>query len=460
MLRSLALPMFCSLAVAQGWVDKTPMSVLQSPSNRAYPAMCWDPVHGYVLLFGGVPANGGGSFQETWTWNGTAWTRRFTSSPPQTGFQMQNPATVAMAFHPASNAVVLSYEGSTLLWSGTDWLQHPSSLPGGSNGVPGNVAMALDPISNQLVLYVGTRWNGGQIQPVSQTFTWDGNTWTQRATPMIPWPVERPTMALDPVAGRLVLGTNGDTSCAFHEWTGTNWQQRLPAGAPSQTGVFATDSGQQQLVMFDGEFNSQPNHTWTLANGTAQRLSTPVEPGRRFGAAMAYDPIRQRTVLFGGAVVWNYPQNLFFVLGDTWEFQLPAGASYTTYGAGCVGSRGVPALAAAGNSLPRVGQTFQTTITNLPLQGPAFVFLGLSNTSYGPTPLPLSLNFLGGNGCSVLASGDDLALVTNVLGTGLWQWTVPNAPGVAFYNQAFAFDAAANPLGITTSNGGHGVIGF
>jgi WD40 repeat protein len=67
----------------------------------------------------------------------------------------------------------------------------------------------------------------------------------------------------------------------------------------------------------------------------------------------------------------------------------------------------VPNIAAASASLPRVGQTFQATITNLPLQGLAFVFLGLSNTSYGPTPLPLSLNFLGGTGCSVLASGDE-----------------------------------------------------
>ena len=60
----------------------------------------------------------------------------------------------------------------------------------------------------------------------------------------------------------------------------------------------------------------------------------------------------------------------------------------------------------------------------------------------------------------MLASGDDLGLVVNVLGTGLWQWTVPNAPGASFYTQAFAFDALANPLGITTSNGAHGVIGF
>ncbi len=458
MLRCLVLPVLVSVAVAQGWVDKTPTNFLQTPSNRAFPAMCWDQANGYVLLFGGVPANGGGSFQETWTWNGTVWTRRFTSNPPLQGFQLANPATVAMTFHPPGNGVVMVYEGSTWLWSGSDWLLHPATL--GGSGSPGNVAMAHDPGRNQTVLYVGTRYSGGSMTPVSQTYLWDGFAWTPRPTAVIPWPVEQATMAFDGSAGRLVLGTNGVGGGAFYEWNGNNWQQRLPLGAPGATGAFAADTTQQRVVMFDSVLNAQPNHTWTVANGIVQQLSTPVEPARRLGAAMAYDPIRQRTVMFGGAAVWNVALNQTWVLGDTWEFQMPAGASYTAFGTGCLGSRGVPTLTASSGSLPRVGQTFQTTVTNLPLQGLAFVFLGLSNTSYGPTPLPLSLNFLGAPGCSVLSSGDDLALVTNVLGTGLWQWTVPNAPGFSFYNQAFAFDAAANALGITTSNGAHGVIGF
>ncbi len=38
--------------------------------------------------------------------------------------------------------------------------------------------------------------------------------------------------------------------------------------------------------------------------------------------------------------------------------------------------------------------------------------------------------------------------------------TVPSVPGASFYTRAFAFDAGANPLGINTSNGAHGVIGL
>ena len=48
----------------------------------------------------------------------------------------------------------------------------------------------------------------------------------------------------------------------------------------------------------------------------------------------------------------------------------------------------------------------------------------------------------------------------NVPTTGFWQWNMPNAPGALFCSQALAFDAAANPPGITSSNAAMGVIGF
>jgi hypothetical protein len=89
-----------------------------------------------------------------------------------------------------------------------------------------------------------------------------------------------------------------------------------------------------------------------------------------------------------------------------------------------------------------------------------FLFLGLSNTTYGPTPLPFSLAGFGAPGCSVLASGEALYPLTNVLGSAVWQFQVPNFPGTTFYNQAFPFDPAANALGLTTSNCGQGTIGF
>ena len=248
-----------------------------------------------------------------------------------------------------------------------------------------------------------------------------------------------------------ITGQGGGIS-TYWEWTGTNWQQRFYTGAPAAGGAMACDTANTTVVMLDGVLDALPNHSWTLANGSIQRRSTPVEPARRTDAAMAFDPIRGKTLLFGG---FNGLE-----LGDTWEFTPGASATYTTFGAGCTGTRGIPTLAAQQGSLPRIGQTLSLQIGNAPVQGQIFLFLGFSNTDWTGTPLPFSLAPFGANGCNVLVSGDQTFLLPNLLGTSVWNASVPNLPGVQFYNQAFVFDAAANPFGVTASNAGQGVVGL
>jgi len=120
----------------------------------------------------------------------------------------------------------------------------------------------------------------------------------------------------------------------------------------------------------------------------------------------------------------------------------------------------VPTLAAQTGSLPRIGQTFSLQIGNAPFQGQIFLFLGFSNSDFGGTPLPFSLAPFGANGCNVLCSGDQTFLLPNLLGTSVWNASVPNLPGVVFYNQAFVFDPAANAFGVTASNAGRGLVGL
>jgi hypothetical protein len=65
-------------------------------------------------------------------------------------------------------------------------------------------------------------------------------------------------------------------------------------------------------------------------------------------------------------------------------------------------------------------------------------------------------------GRSLLA---EAAITTLLLGgsTAAWQLAIPNDPmylGLSFYNQGFALDPPANPLGLTVSNGARAVIGI
>jgi len=169
-------------------------------------------------------------------------------------------------------------------------------------------------------------------------------------------------------------------------------------------------------------------------------------------------------VLFGGAVIVggtgsgnSSPQ---WPLGDTWEFDLGPSPSFTPYGTGCTGSRGVPNLAAQTNSVPRTGTTFSARTSNLPWTAPTFLLFGLSNTNSSGLPLPFDLGIAGAPGCSLLASIDDIQATNNVLGTAVWSLAVPTLPGASFYVQSVAFEASANSLGVVLSNAGHGTLGF
>ncbi|MBK8099382.1 MAG: hypothetical protein IPK26_19920 [Planctomycetes bacterium] len=449
-------PLLCLFAFplfAQGWVDRTPTNPAATPPSRAFPAMCWDAAHNYVLMYGGehhwYPNR-----TDTWTWDGTIWTRRPTTAPMAGGGIL--PGATAMAFDATSGTVVLITYGYGYTWTGSDWFPATGTLSNGT-GTPCNLAMAHDPVRNQTIAFVGSRGSSD----VGETWIWAGTTWIERTPAVPPYPCRFPSMAFDPVAGRIVLTTTGNGQAGYFEWNGTNWQQRFPATMPTASGAMTTDTGNQRIVMLDGVLQNNPGHTWALHNGTATPVASAMEPARRLGAAMAFDPIRGRAVLFGGTSVYTYPTAPgMFPMGDTWEFTLGAAASYSTFGSGCAGSRGVVSLGAQGGSTPRIGQTFDLHIGNLPLTGPAFLFLGISNTNYGPTALPFSLGALGAPTCSILASGDELSVLTNVLGTAVWQRTMPAFPGLVFYNQAFALDPTANTLGLTASNGGRGTVGF
>ena len=149
------------------------------------------------------------------------------------------------------------------------------------------------------------------------------------------------------------------------------------------------------------------------------------------------------------------------VYTTAWQDGSPL-AGYTSYGAGCAGSLGVPDLHAVPGSRPALGSSFSVAVDNLPLNL-AILTVGFSNSSSGAIPLPLDLGGFGMPGCFLLA--DPLATVF-LVGAGqsaTWIWNVPSSPAffaVPFYNQAFVLDGAANLAGLTASNGGAGFLGL
>ena len=114
------------------------------------------------------------------------------------------------------------------------------------------------------------------------------------------------------------------------EFDGTRWIRRFPGGdqPPGRSShIMVYDSNRDRIVMFGGRSgNDLLDDTWLYRgdwfNREWVRLDTPNAPVARQFAAAAFDPLRDRTILFGGQrLVEDAEGNLSFSdVYDTWEF--------------------------------------------------------------------------------------------------------------------------------------------
>ncbi len=99
------------------------------------------------------------------------------------------------------------------------------------------------------------------------------------------------------------------------------WQQRT-SGTPGPSARYGAALGfhaqLNKVVLFGGTSSNPatpPAETWTWDGANWVQLSLTTQPSSRSLAAMVYDPMRQRLVLFGGMTVGSFNR-----LNDTWEF--------------------------------------------------------------------------------------------------------------------------------------------
>jgi hypothetical protein len=125
-----------------------------------------------VVLFGGIDDSG--NVDDTWTWDGTDWTKQTPANSPSTRQDM------GMDYDAARSQVVLfggvgdgDVLGDTWIWDGKDWTQQsPADSPVSREGL----GLAYDAARSQVVLFGGVGDSGN----LGDTWTWDGTDWTQR----------------------------------------------------------------------------------------------------------------------------------------------------------------------------------------------------------------------------------------------------------------------------------------
>jgi hypothetical protein len=176
--------------------------------------------------------------------------------------------------------------------------------------------LTYDAERNRVLLFGGDP--GGP--PLADTWSWDGNLWTQVADtgPSARWGLAMSLAAAPDASRKLVVlfgGASGSNLFAdTWTWDGTEWTQIADTGPTARRAhALAYDSARNRVVLFGGSTAANPavGDTWEW-DGTEWTQVQDVGPSARRAHAMAFDPTASRVVLFGGGNANGAG------LGDTW----------------------------------------------------------------------------------------------------------------------------------------------
>jgi hypothetical protein len=264
--------------------------------------MAYDAATRTIVLFGGRV--NGVQRGDTWTWDGSAWTQQAPATSPH------RRADAAMAYDAATRTIVL-FSGpvtyrDTWTWDGSTWTkQAPTASPPARRFA----SMAYDAATGTIVLFGGVNFIHG-THILRDTWTWDGSTWTKQAPTASPPAREGAAMAYDAATRTIVLtgGTNGSQGSHVLSdtwtWDGSTWTKQAPTAHPSaRTGArMAYDAAIGTIVLFGGvSSHGYFSGTWTWDGSTWTKQAPTVHPAARAFETMAYDAATGNTVLFGGA---------------------------------------------------------------------------------------------------------------------------------------------------------------
>jgi len=259
-----------------------------------------------LVLFGGQ-ASGLTAVGDTWSWNGSSWTKASSTGPSPRWFALMAslPGSVVLfgGINVQDNDTTYA---DTWTWDGTSWTQHDVQGPSGYNGCIATVA-------GKVVVF-----GGSGTQDFADTWTWDGSSWTKLA---VTGPSGRGLCAMTTVGESAVLFGGYNSTGWLSDtwiWDGSSWTQASPGSPPVTQWPSLARFGSSSAVLFGEPATGSPTApgpTWIWSNGQwTAAANTASGPTVRDYPALA--TFNQAAILFGGGVYDN-PNDL---LGDAWSF--------------------------------------------------------------------------------------------------------------------------------------------
>jgi hypothetical protein len=157
---------------------------------------------------------------------------------------------------------------------------------------------------------------------LGDTWEYDGDQWLH-VTDEGPAPRNMHAMAYDPASGRIVLFGGrttrelGDALGDTWEWDGQQWTQRATDGPGARFGAAMEYVPRfHAVVLVSGQYDSDVlwDDTWAWNGDTWTPLELPTGPQARTSFGMTYDEANEALTLFGGTTTGDTPG----VVGDLW----------------------------------------------------------------------------------------------------------------------------------------------
>ena len=200
---------------------------------------------------------------------------------------------------------------------GDNWVRIRLDDPAPDMSLPG--CFAFDRSRNVSVYFGGKDPDGLH----NATWEYDGAGWRPIATTHAPAPRSDCGLVYDEARQQLILFGGADTGgfAGFSDtwvYDGIDWTEKHPSthpGARTQMGM-VYDINRDEVVIVGGfHLNLVYADTWTYDPGRNLWTQKTIDrsPGIRVDPGLAYDPIRDRTVVFGGSSNTEGSQ-------DTWEW--------------------------------------------------------------------------------------------------------------------------------------------
>ena len=274
-----------------------------------------------VILVNGGPDRGkpAGDPLELWAWDGAQWS--LVSADPG-GPSWRN--FVGAAFDTRRNVLVL-HSGlqnaanrmeETWEWDGQSWRRFDVPGPGFREGA----MMAYDEARGEVVLFGGA---GEEFEMLGDTWTWDGNEWTQASTSG-PSPRFPSAIVYDAAREKVLLfsghSVDGNEFIDYEDlwaWDGSTWTEIVVDGdkpGPRNIAQMVYRPSTQEVLLFGGGQDEFLGDLWSW-DGTSWTQSSDSGAPTRSGSGGAYDPLRDRLVIFGGV---ERPGGT--AVSDTWEW--------------------------------------------------------------------------------------------------------------------------------------------